>query len=506
MIMDSSSPRTITPARRSRRNAASATASNDRKMNCTPTAVITDELEPVGAVVEENNNVKHAVIANDYGSNGTSRIHRAMTEHSSSDDEASVNQYIANCTKFGVPIDPGVVIALRTRWNILQPTTAFSEGAMLPLMGVLEHRHHIRSLKLASAAMITNRYAGNGNSNARALNAILSAEGSMRGLEELDLSDTGIDDDGILEVCDIVRHDRSRIRSLNLSSNHFGSRGVEELLAALNANPSSAIRHLDVSRNALGFQSINLLECNCTSVRSMRLVKHGNFVFEEILNSVSHGIAFLFSIVAANILIAEAGKTHRTDYHYWACVVYSFNASLMFLCSTLFHSFFMMPETSKILQILDHVGIYFQIAGSYTPLLLIGLHYSYEARVLLIIEWSIAVCGAVFSTVAGDMNNTATNNVEMVIFLLMGAGVFTVWPAFQENIAVPALVLLALGVLAYVVGIAFFIMGESRQPIYHSVWHVLVFVAATLHWFAIYFYIVPTDLAYGTVPLIKPLD
>jgi hypothetical protein len=30
----------------------------------------------------------------------------------------------------------------------------------------------------------------------------------------------------------------------------------------------------------------------------------GNFVFEEVLNSVSHGIAFLASVVGANLLIS----------------------------------------------------------------------------------------------------------------------------------------------------------------------------------------------------------
>lgn len=34
-------------------------------------------------------------------------------------------------------------------------------------------------------------------------------------------------------------------------------------------------------------------------------------------------------------------------------------------------------------------------------------------------------------------------------------------------------------------GIGFYILGEYR-PIYHVIWHVCVTIAATLHWFAIY--------------------
>lgn len=32
---------------------------------------------------------------------------------------------------------------------------------------------------------------------------------------------------------------------------------------------------------------------------------NGNFVFEEILNSLSHGLAFLASVVGANLLISQ---------------------------------------------------------------------------------------------------------------------------------------------------------------------------------------------------------
>lgn len=43
-----------------------------------------------------------------------------------------------------VPIDPSVVISLKTRWEVLQPTRAFTEGCMLPLAGVLDTNKHIK--------------------------------------------------------------------------------------------------------------------------------------------------------------------------------------------------------------------------------------------------------------------------------------------------------------------------------------------------------------------------
>lgn len=43
-----------------------------------------------------------------------------------------------------VPIDPSVVISLKTRWEVMQPTRAFTEGCMLPLAGVLDTNKHVK--------------------------------------------------------------------------------------------------------------------------------------------------------------------------------------------------------------------------------------------------------------------------------------------------------------------------------------------------------------------------
>ena len=96
----------------------------------------------------------------------------------------------------------------------------------------------------------------------------------------------------------------------------------------------------------------------------------GNYAFEEILNSTSHGIAFLFSCLGCIILMSEAmADSHGKEKfvgegpRFWACAIYSFSLMFLFLSSSLYHSFFMLPTASRVLQILDHVGIYMLIAG-----------------------------------------------------------------------------------------------------------------------------------------------
>ncbi|CAN0302689.1 unnamed protein product, partial [Phaeothamnion confervicola] len=110
-----------------------------------------------------------------------------------------VEYYIRNCQRYQVPVDPSVVISLKTRWHVMQPTKSFCEGSMLPLAGILDTNRHVKRLSLKGAGMHTNRRpaAGNGNSNARVLHTILSRNDCV---EALDVSATGLDDAGRAEI------------------------------------------------------------------------------------------------------------------------------------------------------------------------------------------------------------------------------------------------------------------------------------------------------------------
>ena len=88
-----------------------------------------------------------------------------------------------------------------------------------------------------------------------------------------------------------------------------------------------------------------------------------------------------------------------------------------------------------------------------------------------------------------DLNNPVTTVIELTVFLSMGLGSILIWDILVADICREALILIGLGGACYLVGIVFFILGEYK-PIYHAIWHVFVILAAALHWFCIYFYVV----------------
>ena len=96
-------------------------------------------------------------------------------------------------------------------------------------------------------------------------------------------------------------------------------------------------------------------------------------------------------------------------------------------------------------------------------------------------------------TASSDLNAPTTTIVEVTIFVVMGAGFLLVWEQLVAELSSVALTLLILGIACYVIGIGFFVLGEYK-PIYHTVWHMFVVLAATLHWFDVYFFVVHVDL------------
>ena len=114
---------------------------------------------------------------------------------------------------------------------------------------------------------------------------------------------------------------------------------------------------------------------------------------EEILNSVTHGIGVVFGIFALTVLlilsIRKGDVSSIVAFSiYGACII------LMFLSSTLYHSF-TIKKVKEILRVFDHSAIFLCIAGSYTPIVLLTLTGKFKIFMLVGI-WTIALGGILF--------------------------------------------------------------------------------------------------------------
>lgn len=163
--------------------------------------------------------------------------------------------------------------------------------------------------------------------------------------------------------------------------------------------------------------------------------------------------------------------------------IYGATLILLYGISTLYHS---IPgaKPKAILQKLDHLSIYLFIAGSYTPFTLVTLKGALGWWLLGII-WGLALMGIVCEfTIAKK-----TRIPSLLIYLIMGWLIAFVINDLRLAMALPGVVLLAIGGMSYTLGVVFFVLDEKFKH-FHGIWHLFVMVGSIFQYFSIALYLV----------------
>lgn len=205
---------------------------------------------------------------------------------------------------------------------------------------------------------------------------------------------------------------------------------------------------------------------------------------EELVNAITHGIGVLLSLVALVFLVLYSSE-FGTAGDIAAAVIYGISMLGLYTCSTLVHSF-PQGKAKDILEIFDHSAIYFFIAGTYTPIM-----YSLNGKLgwtLLGIVWIVALAGTLFKTFFVKR----FLYLSTVLYIAMGWMIVIAWKPLTEVIPAAGMQLLIAGGLLYTVGAIFYVWRGF--PFHHAIWHVFVLSGSILHFFTIFFYIIPFNL------------
>jgi hemolysin III len=196
----------------------------------------------------------------------------------------------------------------------------------------------------------------------------------------------------------------------------------------------------------------------------------------EPVNAWSHFIGLLLAVAGSVLLLRLARDTAQTA----AFAVYGGSLVLLYAVSTLYHALPLPAHRLRPLRTLDHIAIYFLIAGTYTPVAVVTLHGT-PGQVLLVAAWTIAMLGIPFKIWWLD----APVWISTAIYLAMGyMSLLAVAPLAA---AVPAggLAWLVAGGLAYTAGAIIF-ARERPDPWpgrfgHHEIWHLLVLIGSGCH-------------------------
>jgi hemolysin III len=151
----------------------------------------------------------------------------------------------------------------------------------------------------------------------------------------------------------------------------------------------------------------------------------------------------------------------------------------MFLASTLYHAI-QAEGAKRVFRIIDHAAIYLLIAGTYTPLSLLGFRGAL-GWVYFGLEWTLAAAGICLYAA----NVRIIKKIELAVYILMGWAVIAgIGPLFR-SIPRPSAVFLIAGGAAYTLGTIWYSKPNRRGT--HVIWHVFVLAGAILHWWAVWF-------------------
>src|SRR5215204_3481551 len=196
----------------------------------------------------------------------------------------------------------------------------------------------------------------------------------------------------------------------------------------------------------------------------------------EPVNGASHLLGLVLAGAGTFLLLRLA----RDPAEIVAFAIYGATLILLYAASTLYHTLPLSERPLRLLRTLDHIAIYFLIAGTYTPIALITLNGPL-GWALLGSVWLIAIAGIPFKLFFLD----APVWLSTSTYLAMGYLSLVAVMPLARAVSLSGLMWLVAGGVAYTVGA---IIYSRRRPDpfpglfgHHEIWHILVLIGSACH-------------------------
>ena len=206
---------------------------------------------------------------------------------------------------------------------------------------------------------------------------------------------------------------------------------------------------------------------------------------EEIANTVTHVIGSHLGAAMLALLVWQ-GVTSGVDIAWKATSAAIFGTSiiLLYAVSSTYHAVSYAPA-KRVLHVLDHMAIFFLIAGSYTPFCLVSLRPEHPGLAWTIFgaEWGMTLVGIVFKV----FTTGRFRYISTLAYVIMGwVAVLAVVP-LMRTLQRDGTMWLFLGGGLYTFGCVFYLW--KSLPYSHMVWHLFVLAGTICHFFCILWHV-----------------
>lgn len=198
------------------------------------------------------------------------------------------------------------------------------------------------------------------------------------------------------------------------------------------------------------------------------------------LRGVSHEVAFFLALIAGGWLVATAASRLAIA----VTAIYAVTLALMLGVSASYHRGNRSPIAELRWKRADHAMIFLFVAGTYTPICVLGIGGVPGMRILALV-WIAAVLGALRAL----LWVRAPRGVATALYIVQGWLMIAYWPDVRSALATTVLRLLVAGGILYTVGALVYALRRP-DPLprwfgYHEVFHTFVIAACVCHFLLI---------------------
>lgn len=191
-----------------------------------------------------------------------------------------------------------------------------------------------------------------------------------------------------------------------------------------------------------------------------------------------------FGFVAALFGFFELALAPVEGFRYWAGLVYGASLIAMLGLSALYHRPMWSHAARHRLRAVDHLGVFLLIAGSYTPLA--ALQSPHAPTYGLIGMWVGSIAGMIHALI----NLYGDRRIRAVVYVVLGLCAAPLIWNLQGIIGGTRALILAVGSAIYIIGAGVYARRwpnpDPKTFGYHEVFHVMVLIAAGMHYAVIW--------------------
>lgn len=202
---------------------------------------------------------------------------------------------------------------------------------------------------------------------------------------------------------------------------------------------------------------------------------------EEIMNMVTHIVGGVMAVFVLVLCILRSDSAPAVV----SSCIYGSSMLLVYCISSIYHG--LRPGMGKkVMQVLDHCAIYFLIAGTYTPILLVAFvpYYPLVGWGLLAAQWGLLALAVTLTAI--DLKKYQA--FSMTCYIFMGWGIIFFVPQALVALGSSGFGLTLAGGIVYTVGAVLYGIGGKVKWM-HCAFHIFVLAGSFLQFLAIYLHI-----------------